>query len=694
VIVLSGNTAWAESMARQMIHNLNLDAVLWISHRSTVGDTPIANSQLTTKLGQETTHIVFDMFAGFNPKLFTTVSGTLKAGGVFIILCPSFAQWPKFSDPFYMTMHQPILGTNEIPGLFLKRFIEILKSQKNCFIMKQEEKQDLSKAIEITEAKLSTQSTFEQQETVFSIVESIKMHNQCVQVIISNRGRGKSSALGIIAAALMQQESMHIVITGPRFSSVQTAFLHLKKNLSHYTDKTNVVTLRGASFRYQPPDQLCWHKNLNVDILIVDEAAAIPLPLLSSLLNIYPKIIFSTTLDGYEGTGQGFGVQFTKTLNKKTPGWNKYVLKTPIRWSQYDPLEQLINKTFLLDATTINISKEQKIESDKLSIIRIKQFELVDNEKLLIQIYSLLRAAHYRTTPTDLRNIIDSPGVDIFVVKHKFTILAVALVSREGEIPAGLAKDIYQGKRRIRGHLAPQSLVYHCGFKLLARFKYARIMRIVTHPGVQRRGIGKKLYAAVETYYKQLSYDYMAVSFGLRDSLIEFWVKSELEPVKLSVTQDHSSGSYSLLMLKSLTLDRDDSIQKLTDKFIDSLSYVIKEFVHNNKGQLLEQLKCYIKKNMSYQLSKNDFADIDSFISGYRSYEVNCFSIFKYVFGLNLREDSCVLSTHECKFLTMKIIDNASWANIVCEFNLSGKKQAINYLRTCLKKSRISELDI
>lgn len=44
--------------------------------------------------------------------------------------------------------------------------------------------------------------------------------------------------------------------------------------------------------------------------LIVDEAAAIPGPLLRQLVTRFPRTLLTTTVQGYEGTGRGFLLKF------------------------------------------------------------------------------------------------------------------------------------------------------------------------------------------------------------------------------------------------------------------------------------------------------------------------------------------------------------------------------------------------
>ena len=61
----------------------------------------------------------------------------------------------------------------------------------------------------------------------------------------------------------------------------------------------------GEKFRFIAPDALL-ASDEQADWLVVDEAAAIPAPLLHQLVSRFPRTLLTTTVQGYEGTGRGF----------------------------------------------------------------------------------------------------------------------------------------------------------------------------------------------------------------------------------------------------------------------------------------------------------------------------------------------------------------------------------------------------
>ena len=98
---------------------------------------------------------------------------------------------------------------------------------------------------------------------------------------------------------------------------------------------------RLAGLSYVSPDRVA-QGDVLADLLLVDEAAAIPTPLLEAMLARHSRIVFATTEHGYEGTGRGFHLRFKKVLDEQTPDWQELHLVEPIRWSLSDPLEPLI----------------------------------------------------------------------------------------------------------------------------------------------------------------------------------------------------------------------------------------------------------------------------------------------------------------------------------------------------------------
>ena len=67
------------------------------------------------------------------------------------------------------------------------------------------------------------------------------------------------------------------------------------------------------------------------ELLIVDEAAAIPLPIVKQLLG--PFIVFlSSTVTGYEGTGRSLSLKLVNELRKQDAGSSIMYISFSLSW--------------------------------------------------------------------------------------------------------------------------------------------------------------------------------------------------------------------------------------------------------------------------------------------------------------------------------------------------------------------------
>lgn len=83
---------------------------------------------------------------------------------------------------------------------------------------------------------------------------------------------------------LLRQLGGEAIVTAPTRSAVEV-----------------LASFAGETLRFMAPDALLASKE-KAAWLIVDEAAAIPAPLLRQLVSRFPRTLLTTTVQGYEGT--------------------------------------------------------------------------------------------------------------------------------------------------------------------------------------------------------------------------------------------------------------------------------------------------------------------------------------------------------------------------------------------------------
>jgi hypothetical protein len=124
-----------------------------------------------------------------------------------------------------------------------------------------------------------------------------------------------------------------------------------------------------------------------------------PPPVLQGLLEHYRRVVFATTIHGYEGTGRGFALRFRDVLDRRTPGWRELRLETPIRWAPNDPLERFVFRALLLDAEPSHPARRAGDRAPSPRIELLHRDRLAADEATLSELFGLLAIAHYQSRP-------------------------------------------------------------------------------------------------------------------------------------------------------------------------------------------------------------------------------------------------------------------------------------------------------
>jgi tRNA(Met) cytidine acetyltransferase len=656
--------------------------VLWVGG---VHADAIAANRVQQTLGQEFGAVVYNAYAGFDADAFAAVSGTIRGGGLCFLLTPPLMQWPQFDDPVYQRLFSSESDVHGINSAFLQRFINIARQQPNVFCI--EEGQALPNlnisnfSTEIAQCKAFL-NLADQAKATEAILNVVTGHRRRPLVLTADRGRGKSAALGIAAANMLKQGVQRVLVTAPRLDAVNSLFKHARNILSDGVLEQGRLYFGESVIEYIPPDVLIDQQQI-ADCLMIDEAAALPNAMLEKLLQRYSRLVFATTVHGYEGTGRGFALRFFKTLDQHTPDWNLLTLQQPIRWSEHDPLEDFIFRGLLLNS---DISTTLNPETRDRSVIEIvRGDELVKDEAKLNQVFGLLVLAHYRTRPNDLRQLLDSAELTIFVSRIDDIILGVALVLNEGILDKKTEHAVYLGERRLRGHLLAQTLLAHLGLNEVNDLKFARIMRIAVHPEFQRRGIGGQLISKIAEQIHS-DYDIVGVSFGLTEQLMRFWQRAGFEFVRVGLTREHTAGCHSGVALKALSNKGSECVSRARQRFFKSWPYLLRGPLCDLTPGLVAKLSVHTNDVRPLNLSEDERREVEAFAYAYRGYEMSMPVLDKLTWQVLASTSlSSVLNDNALALLVGKVIQNKSWSQLARQLGYSGKQQTIDALKNVFK---------
>ncbi|MEM2669766.1 MAG: GNAT family N-acetyltransferase, partial [Candidatus Bathyarchaeia archaeon] len=372
-----------------------------------------------------------------------------------------------------------------------------------------------------------------------------------------------SALLGLSAAMLLYLGARKIIVTAPNSEESQIVFGIIEKGLEALNESfvkemregMPKIRCRRGSVEFDLPQRALRE---SADVLMVDEAAGIPVPLLFTFTEKFPKVIFASTVHGYEGAGRGFSLRFLKALQQnKEINLQKIEIKEPIRYAPNDPVEKWLYDALLLDAEPADI--------DEIAIKEIKpeecRYEKVDldswfkfDEKRLREFIGTYVLAHYRNRPDDLLILGDAPHHSArAVVAKSGEIIAALHIAEEGDMMSE-SIDLVLSGNPSPGNLIPSCIIkYYPPYSEFARLKGIRIVRIAVHPELIGKGIGS---LAIKNLCEEASgegFDWVGASFGADRVLLNFWLKNDFVPVHISPMRNVVSGEYSVAVVKPLS---------------------------------------------------------------------------------------------------------------------------------------------
>lgn len=509
LLVISGEDSWRQAQALALRNALPGDW-LWVGAQAPAEPncTPQA---LQTLLGREFHHAFFDAGQGFDAAAFAALSGTLIAGSWLVLLTPPWHSWHTHPDADSLRWSD---CADPIPT---PHFVEHVKRviSRDGQALHWQQHQPATYPHFAARADWHAATGEPQPEQALILSQLLTMPSGVVAVTAA-RGRGKSALAGQLIARI----NGTAIVTAPAKAA------------------TDVLAQFAAErYRFMAPDALL-SSSATADWLIVDEAAAIPAPLLHQLVARFPRTLLTTTVQGYEGTGRGFLLKFCARF----PHLRRFELQQPVRWALGCPLEKIVSDALLFDDETFTHAP-----SGDLHFSAFGQQSWHDNPALPVAVYQLLSGAHYRTSPLDLRRMMDAPGQHFLQASCADSVAGAVWLVDEGGLSAELSQAVWAGYRRPRGNLVAQSLAAHGGDPLAATLIGRRVSRIAVHPARQREGIGQQLIMQARRYSTQC--DYLSVSFGYTVELWRFWQRCGFALVRMGNHREASSGCYTAMAL-------------------------------------------------------------------------------------------------------------------------------------------------
>lgn len=596
MLVLHGDRDATLDAARAALDELDIlpatgeSSATLVSDRDDLPVPRISPRRSEALLGTTKQVIVYDAHSECRPNTLGRISGAVDGGGLLVLCTPPLDAWPARRDGFDEGLAVPPFDAADVTGYFRTRSVGLLRAHRGIAIVDVDGGVVESDGCTDPAPRLvrrgfrgedaespSGRTVFEgpaghtfpdeayeacltsDQVSALYACESLRSSPAAV-VLEADRGRGKSSAVGL-AAACLACDGDDVLVTAPGYENAAEGFERARELLAERGSLAHretggggeasshelPTTSDGRIWFEKPPDAVDAVAGSDPpSVVIVDEAASIPVRILDDLLAC-DRIAFATTVHGYEGAGRGFDVRFRDHLSDARHEVTDVTLTDPIRYAAGDPIEVWAFRTLALDARPVVDQFVDDAVPESTTYRALPPGELVEDEQLLWEAFGLLVYAHYRTEPNDLARLLDAPNLTARALVHDDHVVAVALLAREGGLDADLRSDMYEGGR-VRGNMLPDVLTSQLRDEEAAVPVGYRVMRITTHPACRHRGIGSRLLSEVRTEFHD-DVDWLGVGYGATPELVDFWRQNGYSTLHVSTTRNDTSGEYSAIML-------------------------------------------------------------------------------------------------------------------------------------------------
>ncbi|ODV97411.1 hypothetical protein PACTADRAFT_49128 [Pachysolen tannophilus NRRL Y-2460] len=538
-------------------------------------------------------------FEALTPNLLARTIETVEGGGLVIILLKSMSSLKQLYT-MSMDIHSRYRteAHNDVVARFNERFLLSLSSCRNCLVVddelnvlpvsggknvqplppkdddeitpKEQELKNLKESLKSVQpggSLVALSKTVNQAQAILTFIDAISEKNlKSTVALTAGRGRGKSAALGISIAGAIAHGYSNIFVTSPSPENLKTLFEFVFKGFDvlGYTEHLDYDIIQSTNpafnkaivrvdikrehrqtIQYISPTDS--HVLGQAELVIIDEAAAIPLPVVKKLLGPY-LIFMASTINGYEGTGRslslkliqqlrdqsnaiGNGDNFSETAivsrdeNKKQNiepevhgrTLREVVLDEPIRYAPGDPVEKWLNKLLCLD---VSLTKNSKFAAkgcphpSKCNLFFVNRDTLFSyhpvSETFLQKMMALYVASHYKNSPNDLQLMSDAPAHQLYVLLPPIDEndnripdpLCVVQIALEGEISKESLRHSLSRGIRAGGDLIPWLISQQFQDDEFASLSGARIVRIATNPDYVGMGYGSRAVELLRDYFE------------------------------------------------------------------------------------------------------------------------------------------------------------------------------------------------
>ncbi len=659
-------------------------------------------------LGETYSSLLLDLTQGFHPNDLGIIIETIAEGGIIITISPPLSQWNNLISKWHEELVSEPYTVEDITPRFYRRFIRRTFDSNGIIIFDADKRRVLKRyefrrveetreKIKIPEEekeinkKLYKLCATQDQVRVLEMFEHYfdrKKERKAV-VITADRGRGKTAVLGIVTPYLIWRmfkvlkRPSRIMVVAPTPYAVQTYFKFLLKGLVKTGVKfkvkesgglITVVNSKLARVEYVVPRRAMVEKDL-ADIIIVDEAAGIDVPVLWKITEGARYMIFSSTIHGYEGAGRGFSIRFLRRLEMdESVEIEKIHMNEPIRYGKGDPIEKWLYDVLLLDAQPAELDDEdvKAIKDGKLEFTLIDKDKLFEDEKMLREFFGIYVLAHYRNRPSDIVILSDMPNHLPFRVSVNGKTVCSLHIAVEGRMDDETIKKI-AGGYKPKGQIIPDLMLKHYWDYEFPKLVGLRIVRIATHPSVMNMGIGSFALQKIIEWAMERDMDWVGSGFGVSPELLRFWIKNGFIPIHITPQRNEVSGEHTVIVIYPLKMHIQNKIEEINRDFVRRLIEYLSDELRDLETETALSLLKSLRRDVEYprpEFRKIERKRIKKYFQGHSLYEYVSDIIRPLIRYYYSRVEKIDLEYDEEILLIAKCLQLKDWKEIGDDFKV------------------------
>lgn len=638
-------------------------------------------------LGTTYDFLIMDLFHSLQPSDIGKLYGVVRGGGLIFLIVPRIEEWKEMLNKYHYKILTPPYREEDVRRIFIPWFVRKLEEHDGIAIIEdgivRKDGSFRSRIRKKTEPRIPEDTLFsvdiykmaatQDQVNFIKLMERLVEKPNPVSVIVlkSHRGRGKSSAIGIALPELIEKllnfkRRIRIIVTAPELENTQEIFRFSEEILKKRGYELRKKDREGMVFQISTEDfTIEYFKPVDAieryaDIMVVDEAASIPPNILLSFLERTNRIVYSSTVHGYEGAGRSFSVRFLQRLKRKNVRIFEYEMTEPIRYSINDPIERWAFDALLLDAEApcVNVEDLERVRYEKIDV-----HDLVKDEDRLREYFGILILAHYKNNPNDFAMLCDAPNHLARFMSYDGKIVCSIQLAYEGMLDDESCRAVFYGGKMILGNVIPQLMIRHYRDMRYGRFRGLRVVRIAVHPDNFDKGIGSKALEKIIEEAKEEGLDYVGSSFGATSRLMRFWLKNGFLPMHISTSRNDVSAEFSVTVMRPLKKEFEEELRTIRMKFMRRFMYWLFEPLRDlNSKVALDILDSYEGEDIDLGLDEEEINRVLSYVfdvgSTYRTVK-DC--LFKLSFNFFLSNRKNILSRGERMLLLVKNLQCKSW---------------------------------